>query len=150
MVKENPISPRCYFRCNISGCLTRKQVERSVEDVRYVIVTYEGKHNHEVPPSKGKNKITIDESFDEFPIPPSQAFEFKNEAFLVSNNMVNSGLSSAHAESSNSDTHAADGSLAPASSATGGVPPPPSFLFDLNLPPPQELQGDDACSESEI
>ncbi|CAL0299976.1 unnamed protein product [Lupinus luteus] len=96
-----------------------------------------------------KNKIGYDDSFDEFSIPPSsQASEFNNEAFLVSN-MV-SGLISDHAESSNSDARAACGSLAPASSATGAVPPPPlPFLFDLNLPPPQELyyydDDDDAC-----
>ncbi|KAE9619086.1 putative transcription factor WRKY family [Lupinus albus] len=137
MVKGNPIGPRCYFRCNISGCLTRKQVERSAEDVRYVIITYEGKHNHEVPSPKGKNKITYDDSFDEFPISLSQPAEFNYEALFYVSNMV-SCLSSDYAESSNSTTtHAAGESLAPASSATGAI------LFDLNLPLPQELHDDD-------
>ena len=40
---------RSYYKCTYQGCGVRKQVERSAEDERAVLTTYEGRHNHDVP-----------------------------------------------------------------------------------------------------
>uniref|UniRef100_A0A0E0IDU6 WRKY transcription factor WRKY24 n=3 Tax=Oryza nivara TaxID=4536 RepID=A0A0E0IDU6_ORYNI len=48
VVKGNP-NPRSYYKCTHPGCSVRKHVERSSHDLKSVITTYEGKHNHEVP-----------------------------------------------------------------------------------------------------
>ncbi|GMI83008.1 hypothetical protein HRI_001970100 [Hibiscus trionum] len=45
-IKNNP-NPRHYYRCSMQGCKVKKKVEREREDVKFVITTYEGKHNHE-------------------------------------------------------------------------------------------------------
>lgn len=52
VVKGNP-NPRSYYKCTHPGCLVRKHVERAAHDLRAVITTYEGKHNHEVPAARG-------------------------------------------------------------------------------------------------
>ncbi|MQL83938.1 hypothetical protein Taro_016431, partial [Colocasia esculenta] len=48
VVKGNP-NPRSYYKCTNPGCSVRKHVERAAHDLKSVITTYEGKHNHEVP-----------------------------------------------------------------------------------------------------
>ncbi|XVE60867.1 hypothetical protein DITRI_Ditri05aG0161300 [Diplodiscus trichospermus] len=47
-VKNSP-NPRNYYRCSTAGCRVKKRVEREREDPRFVITTYEGKHNHDSP-----------------------------------------------------------------------------------------------------
>ncbi|KAJ0986977.1 hypothetical protein J5N97_005333 [Dioscorea zingiberensis] len=54
VVKGNP-NPRSYYKCTNLGCTVRKHVERASHDLRSVITTYEGKHNHEVPAARGSN-----------------------------------------------------------------------------------------------
>ena len=44
---------RSYYKCTHSGCPVRKHVERASHDLRAVITTYEGKHNHDVPAARG-------------------------------------------------------------------------------------------------
>ncbi|MBA0872314.1 hypothetical protein Goshw_011226 [Gossypium schwendimanii] len=52
VVKGNP-NPRSYYKCTTIGCPVRKHVERASHDLRAVITTYEGKHNHNVPAARG-------------------------------------------------------------------------------------------------
>ncbi|KAF8402547.1 hypothetical protein HHK36_010632 [Tetracentron sinense] len=52
VVKGNP-NPRSYYKCTNVGCPVRKHVERASHDLREVITTYEGKHNHDVPAARG-------------------------------------------------------------------------------------------------
>ncbi|URD77343.1 hypothetical protein MUK42_05885 [Musa troglodytarum] len=52
VVKGNP-NPRSYYKCTTVGCPVRKHVERACHDLRAVIITYEGKHSHDVPAACG-------------------------------------------------------------------------------------------------
>ncbi|KAK6259569.1 WRKY domain - like 10 [Theobroma cacao] len=51
LVKGNP-NPRSYYRCSNPGCPVKKHVERDSHDVKLVITTYEGRHDHDIPPTR--------------------------------------------------------------------------------------------------
>jgi hypothetical protein len=40
---------RSYYRCTHGGCPVRKHVEKAPDDDNNIVVTYEGKHNHDGP-----------------------------------------------------------------------------------------------------
>lgn len=54
VVKGNP-NPRSYYKCTAPGCTVRKHVERASHDLKSVITTYEGKHNHDVPAARNSS-----------------------------------------------------------------------------------------------
>ncbi|KAF4355017.1 hypothetical protein F8388_026518 [Cannabis sativa] len=54
VVKGNP-NPRSYYKCTSAGCIVRKHVERASGDLKAIITTYEGKHNHDVPAARNSN-----------------------------------------------------------------------------------------------
>ncbi|KAK9138964.1 hypothetical protein Sjap_009558 [Stephania japonica] len=56
VVKGNP-NPRSYYKCTSAGCSVRKHVERASHDLKFVITTYEGKHNHEVPAARNSSHV---------------------------------------------------------------------------------------------
>ncbi|XP_052208232.1 probable WRKY transcription factor 2 isoform X2 [Diospyros lotus] len=56
VVKGNP-NPRSYYKCTSAGCTVRKHVERASHDLKSVITTYEGKHNHDVPAARNSSHI---------------------------------------------------------------------------------------------
>nr|QGQ64035.1 WRKY transcription factor 12 [Santalum album] len=55
VVKGNP-NPRSYYKCTSAGCSVRKHVERASHNLKSVITTYEGKHNHEVPAARNSSQ----------------------------------------------------------------------------------------------
>ncbi|PWA54597.1 DNA-binding WRKY [Artemisia annua] len=59
VVKGNP-NPRSYYKCTTTGCPVRKHVERASDDLKSVLTTYEGKHNHAIPAARNSNHANTD------------------------------------------------------------------------------------------
>ncbi|XP_078155270.1 putative WRKY transcription factor 4 isoform X2 [Carex rostrata] len=57
VVKGNP-HPRSYYKCTYSGCNVKKHIERSAQDPKSVITTYEGKHNHDLPAGRNSSHVS--------------------------------------------------------------------------------------------
>ncbi|KZV27164.1 putative WRKY transcription factor 2 [Dorcoceras hygrometricum] len=56
VVKGNP-NPRSYYKCTSPSCNVRKHVERASHDLKSVITTYEGKHNHDIPAARNSSHV---------------------------------------------------------------------------------------------
>ncbi|XWS65146.1 hypothetical protein CRYUN_Cryun05aG0066200 [Craigia yunnanensis] len=56
VVKGNP-NPRSYYKCTSPGCPVRKHVERASHNLKCVLTTYDGKHNHEVPAARSSSHV---------------------------------------------------------------------------------------------
>ncbi|KAL3820949.1 hypothetical protein ACJIZ3_006854 [Penstemon smallii] len=74
VVKGNP-NPRSYYKCTSNGCNVRKHVERASHDLKSVITTYEGKHNHDVPAARNSSH---NNSTQHAPPPPPTANSSQN------------------------------------------------------------------------
>ncbi|KAL5723057.1 WRKY transcription factor [Ranunculus cassubicifolius] len=68
VVKGNP-NPRSYYKCTNTGCPVRKHVERASHDLRAVITTYEGKHNHDVPAARGSGSHAVNRPLPDNNVP---------------------------------------------------------------------------------
>ena len=73
------VSCRSYYKCTNPGCPVRKHVERASHDLRAVITTYEGKHNHDVPAARGSGSHSVNRPL---PLPDTTA-----AATTTNNNM---------------------------------------------------------------
>ncbi|KAF6174083.1 hypothetical protein GIB67_020265 [Kingdonia uniflora] len=61
--EEEPEAKRwSYYKCTSTNCPVRKHVERASHDLRAVITTYEGKHNHDVPAARGSGSHAVNRS----------------------------------------------------------------------------------------
>ncbi|XP_076929312.1 putative WRKY transcription factor 4 isoform X1 [Bidens hawaiensis] len=88
VVKGNP-HPRSYYKCTNQGCNVRKHVERAASDPKAVIMTYEGKHTHDVPAAKNSSHNIAAASSQYQPLeypnrqqqqpPPTGLLQFKEE-----------------------------------------------------------------------
>ncbi|KAI3811032.1 hypothetical protein L1987_20747 [Smallanthus sonchifolius] len=81
VVKGNP-NPRSYYKCTYFSCPVRKHVERASHDLRAVITTYEGKHNHDVPAPRGSgsyniNRVPATNNYGTMTIRPSTKYSTK-------------------------------------------------------------------------
>ncbi|CAN4109637.1 unnamed protein product [Withania somnifera] len=50
--------PRSYYRCTSPKCSVRKFVERTMDDPKAFISTYEGKHNHGIPTKRSNSEAS--------------------------------------------------------------------------------------------
>ncbi|XP_009769738.1 putative WRKY transcription factor 2 isoform X2 [Nicotiana tabacum] len=90
VVKGNP-NPRSYYKCTSAGCNVRKHVERASHDLKSVITTYEGKHNHDVPAARNSSHVNSGTS-NTLPAPvtapPAQSHLHRPEPAQLQNAMA--------------------------------------------------------------
>lgn len=86
---------RSYYKCTNPGCPVRKHVERASHDLRAVITTYEGKHNHDVPAARGSGSHSLNR-----PMPTNatnnapMAIRPSATSHLSNNSMINNSMGS--------------------------------------------------------
>ncbi|KAF8050642.1 hypothetical protein N665_1917s0010 [Sinapis alba] len=54
VVKGNP-NPRSYYKCTYKGCNVKKHVERGADDVRVLVISYDGIHEHAEPVTRSSS-----------------------------------------------------------------------------------------------
>ncbi|OMO89288.1 DNA-binding WRKY [Corchorus olitorius] len=72
VVKGNP-NPRSYYKCTTPGCPVRKHVERASHNLKCVLTTYDGKHNHEVPAARSSSHVNSSGSTLPLTVPNAQS-----------------------------------------------------------------------------
>ncbi|KAI9192053.1 hypothetical protein LWI28_017685 [Acer negundo] len=101
VTKDNP-SPRAYFKCSMAPrCPVKKKVQRSLEDRRYLVATYDGEHNHDVDCSIGRSFASAkSSSMAGFPSP-----ETSDTSRFQSNIALNLTLSGSSQEKKRPSSH---------------------------------------------
>ncbi|KAG6522488.1 WRKY transcription factor 44-like [Zingiber officinale] len=61
VVKGNSY-PRSYYKCTAPKCNVRKYTERASDNSNYIVTTYEGKHDHEMPMKRTNSVVTNTET----------------------------------------------------------------------------------------
>nr|GEV08418.1 hypothetical protein [Tanacetum cinerariifolium] len=59
VVRCNPNNLGSYYKCTSVDSPVRKHVEKASHDPKYVITTYEGKHNHDLPTAKSSSNHDV-------------------------------------------------------------------------------------------
>jgi hypothetical protein len=58
LVQRKSIS-RSYYKCTYPGCPVRKRVDRATQDIMYVMLAYDGIHNHDVPAARRSRRNSV-------------------------------------------------------------------------------------------
>ncbi|KAF3514312.1 hypothetical protein F2Q69_00009962 [Brassica cretica] len=75
-------NPRSYYRCTYTGCEVKKLVEKSVDNVKLVVATYDGIHEHVPPPERISKSSTKNQSGSSMSQDPSMQNKEKTELFV--------------------------------------------------------------------
>ncbi|WVZ98935.1 hypothetical protein U9M48_044305 [Paspalum notatum var. saurae] len=128
VVKGNP-NPRSYYKCTTAGCPVRKHVERACHDTRAVVTTYEGKHNHDVPPARGS--ASFYRAAVAAQVPPQAAASYQGSSLVHTDGFGGFGAAGSHAPAESGFALSGFGDpVRTAYSYTSHQPPPP--------PPPNQ------------
>ncbi|KAK9130393.1 hypothetical protein Sjap_010880 [Stephania japonica] len=55
IVDQGKVLEMSYYKCTSAGCPVRKHVERAIDGTTTIIITYEGKHDHDMPVPKKRH-----------------------------------------------------------------------------------------------
>ena len=80
---------RSYYRCTYTGCEVKKLVEKNVDNVKLVVATYDGIHEHVPPPERIRKSSAKNQSGSSISQDPTLGryvafFRFDLSAFALS------------------------------------------------------------------